>query len=192
MFRLDNLLERWAGVYAPLANACGCGTSQNFFRIDRIGGDNAFARNFNTAPSPAMAVPTNIDAEMGDNPKQVVYHHGIYIMVKQASAAANMPTTNHADEREASDCKEDLDTIAQDLLAYLFHLRTRARGDADIPGLTPEDRIAIKGFELEKAKWWTVPEMYNGWWVLGLEFDHVESRMLCIKEEKYTERTMLT
>ena len=105
MFRLDNLLEKWASIYSPLANACGCGTSQNFFRIDRIGGDNAFARNFNTAPSPAMAVPTNIDAEMGDNPKQVVYHHGIYIMVKQASAAANMPTTNHADEREASDCK---------------------------------------------------------------------------------------
>lgn len=81
MFRLDNLLEDWATRYKPLSHDPAEGTKhKTFYRIDRLGGDNGFARNFNTAPSPCMAFPTSIDAKMGRNAKQISYHHGFYFM----------------------------------------------------------------------------------------------------------------
>ena len=184
MFRLDNLLEHWATIYKPLSHDPSEDSSRKtFYRIDRLGGDNAFARNFNTAPSPCMAFPTAIDAEMGRTAKQIVYHHGFYFMVKQSSAVCGK--LNHAADLDAAECKADLDDLAQDLLAWLYAERKRATDPATLNQYTQEERIALQGLELEEAKWWTVPELYNGWWVLGIEFDRTESRTLCVKPERY-------
>ena len=84
MFRLDNFLEAWAQKYRPLSHDPSAKSKhRTFYRIDRLGDSNEFVRNFNTAPSPCMAVPTNIDGGMGKNNKQLQYHHGLYFMVKQ-------------------------------------------------------------------------------------------------------------
>ena len=184
MFRLDNLLEDWATRYKPLSHDPAEGAKhKTFYRIDRLGGDNGFARNFNTAPSPCMAFPTSIDAKMGRNAKQISYHHGFYFMVKQASAS--LSKTNHSADLDAADCKAELNDLAIALLAYLFDLRAKARKMQLGDTYTKADCIAIAGLELEEAEWWTVPELYNGWWVLGIEFDRTESRELCVNEEQY-------
>lgn len=198
MFRLDNLLEDWATRFKPLSHDPAEGAKhKTFYRIDRLGGDNGFARNFNTTPSPCMAFPTSIDAKMGRNAKQISYHHGFYFMVKQASAS--LSKTNHSADLDAADCKAELNDLATALLAYLFELRAMARkklrGETytkaskmqlvDIDTYTKADCIAIAGLELEEAEWWTVPELYNRWWVLGIEFVRTESRELCVNEEQY-------
>lgn len=185
MFRLDNLLEHWATIYKPLSHdPSGSAAHKTFYRIDRLGGDNAFARNFNTAPSPCMAFPTAIDAEMGRTYKQIVYHHGFYFMVKQSSAVTGK--LNHSADLDAAECKAELDDLAQALLAWLYAERKRATDPATLNLYTQEERVALQGLELEEAKWWTVPELYNGWWVLGVEFDRTESRTLCLNPEDYT------
>ena len=186
MFRLDNLLEHWATIYKPLSHdpsANADSKRKTFYRIDRLGSDNTFSRNFNTAPSPCMAFPTAIDAKMGNNAKQIVYHHGFYFMVKQSSAITGK--LNHSADLDAADCKAELNDLAQDLLAWLYDLRKKATDPATLKNFTQEERIAIQGLDLENAEWWTVPEQYNGWWVLGIEFDRTESRILCIKPEQY-------
>lgn len=184
MFRLDNFLEEWAIIYKPLSHDPAAGSKhKTFYRIDRLGGDNEFARNFNTAPSPSMAFPTVIDAKMGSNAKQIIYHHGFYFMVKQSSASNGK--LNHQSDLDAADCKAELDDLAQALLAYLYDLRNQARNAATNERFTKADRIALQGLDLENAEWWTVPELYNGWWVLGIEFDRTESRLLCVNPEDY-------
>lgn len=184
MFRLDNFLEYWATIYKPLSHDPSAKSKhKTFYRIDRLGGDNEFARNFNTAPSPCMAFPTSIDAEMGKNAKQIVYHHGFYFMVKQSSATNGK--LNRQSDLDAADCKAELDDLAQDLLAWLYAERKRATDPATLKDYTQEEQIALKGLALEEAKWWSVPELYNGWWVLGIEFDRTESRNLCVNPEDY-------
>jgi len=184
MFRLDNFLEKWATIYKPLSHDPSADAKhKTFYRIDRLGGDNTFARNFNTAHSPCMAFPTAIDAKMGRIPSQIVYHHGFYFMSKQSSAS--LGKLNHSADLDAADCKAELNDLAQALLAWLYAERKRATDPATLNNYTQEERIALQGLDLEHAEWWTVPELYNGWWVLGIEFDRTESRTLCVKPEDY-------
>ena len=186
MFRLDNLLEHWATIYEPLSHDPSANAEpkrKSFFRIDRLGGDNTFSRNFNTAPSPCMAFPTAIDAKMGRTFKQIEYHHGFYFMVKQSSAVSGK--LNHAADLDAANCKAELDDLAQALLAWLYAERKRATDPATMKDYTQEERIALQGLDLENAEWWTAPELFNGWWVLGIEFDRTESRVLCVNPEDY-------
>ena len=186
MYRLDNLLEHWATIYKPLSHDPSQDAEpkrKSFYRIDRLGGDNTFSRNFNTAPSPCMAFPTAIDAKMGDTPKQIIYHHGFYFMVKQSSAVSGK--LNHSADLDAAECKAELDSLTQDLLAYLYFIRKKATDPKTLNEYSQEERIALQGLDLENAEWWTVPELYNGWWVLGVELDRVESRTICIQPDKY-------
>ena len=182
MFRLDNFLEAWAQKYRPLSHDPSAKSKhRTFYRIDRLGDSNEFSRNFNMASSPCMAVPTNIDGGMGKNNKQLQYHHGLYFMVKQPTVG--LSKTALQDDLSAAECKEQLDTLAQALLAYLYEQQTLAKNNKGT--FDKETRIALIGMNLDGAEWWTVPKMYNGWWVLGLEFDRIESRHLCVNPADY-------
>lgn len=56
MFRLDNLLERWAELYTPLSHTKD--GRKSFFRIGMIDANSYFVRNFNTCPPSCMAYAT--------------------------------------------------------------------------------------------------------------------------------------
>jgi hypothetical protein len=62
MFRLDNLLERWAELYTPLSHTKD--GRKSFFRIGMIDANSYFVRNFNTCPPSCMAYATHVDAEI--------------------------------------------------------------------------------------------------------------------------------
>lgn len=182
MFRLDEYLEHWAEIYRPLSHDPSPRSKhRSFYRIDRLGDSNEFVRNFNTAPSPCMSVPTNINAGMGTDINQVVYHHALYFMVKQPTLG--LTKTALQDDLTAAQCKEELDSLAQALLAYLKKEKTQAKNYPN--NYEKELRIALSGIDIQSAEWWSVPKLYNGWWVLGLEFDRIDSRKLCVNPADY-------
>lgn len=199
MQRLDHILEQWATLYKPLShNPDKSAKHQTFYRIDAISEQNAFMRNFNTAPSPAMAYCTIVDAGLNEqNPKLVDYYHVVYFMVKQRTT---LNATAVTDNEESAELKFDLSDMVQDLLAFLLSLRSAclsgskhvvlatAEETVSEPLLfpvTPEVREAIAGLDPATVKWSTIPMKYGNWWFVGLEFTCTAQRKLCIAGTKY-------
>ena len=198
MFRFDQLLEEWATRYKPLSHDPAADAKQKaFYRIDTINNNNEFVQSYNIAHSPCMAYSTLIDASLArGNGKIISYRHSIYFMVKQEPPKRNAKTTIN-DALEATEAKFDADELVQDLLAFLFALKDElknpqagANGKSSIVRqiakcLSPEERKAFAGLNLETAEWGTMPVRYNGWWICGLEIEQLAPRSLCIVEERY-------
>lgn len=200
MFRLDNILEAWAAAYKPLSHDISAGSQhRTFYRIDTINSNNEFVQNYNMAASPCMAYSTLIDASLSrTNKKFISYRHVIYFMVKQAPPKSNARTMVN-DSLEATEAKYDADVLVQDLLAFLYALKTASsqtvrgtatnKGDdiiATILATLPEDDLkGIAGLQLDGAEWGTLPVKYNHWWICGLEIEQLVPRNLCVVPERY-------
>lgn len=190
MFRLDNVLEKWAEVYEPLKHDPSAKAKhKTFFRISMIDGQSYFIRNYNTQPSPCMAYATHVDAEMERNPKFINYRHVIYFLEKQVNAQQKNDVT---DELAATEARFDTDTMVQDLLAFLDQMQTAANNGKDsltIAGnsfpITSDIRQGLRGLKLNEAHWGTLPTMFNGWQICGLTIEQTAPRLLCINEGKY-------
>lgn len=190
MFRLDNVLEKWAEVYEPLKHDPSAKAKhKTFFRISMIDGQSYFIRNHATQPSPCMAYATHVDAEMERNPKFINYRHVIYFLCKQQNAPQKNDVT---DELAATEARFDTDTMVQDLLAFLDQMQTAANNGKDsltIAGnsfpITSDIRQGLRGLKLSEAHWGTLPTMFNGWQICGLTIEQTAPRLLCINEGKY-------
>jgi hypothetical protein len=198
-FRLDTILEQWAQVYTPLSHDPDpLKKHRTFYRVGMIDQNSEFVRNFQTCASPAMAYATHIDAEMSkQSPKAISYRHVVYFMVKQA--AGSLSKTLATDEEGAADARFQTDGMVQDLLAYLFTLRSLVGGkrpSADqmqviehifqgTPQFDPATRNGINGLRLEEAHWGTLPVMFAGWHICGLTIEQLQSRDLCIVPSRY-------
>lgn len=203
MFRLDNILERWAEIYKPLHHNA---THPTYFRIGMIGENSYFNRNFNTMDGACMAYATHIDAELAQqNPKAVTYRHVIYFMQKQP--AGTLSKTQITDEEGACEARFKTDDMVQDLMAVLFTLKGMANGKSPSPdavaGLPadmlqflrdtaadPQYREGLRGMKLDEAHWGTLPSpnggvWFNGWQLCGLTIEQVMPRLLCVNPNRY-------
>lgn len=190
MFRLDNVLEKWAEFYGPLKHdPAAKAKHKTFFRISMIDAQSYFVRNFPTQPSPCMAYATHVDAEMEHNPKFISYRHVIYFLVKQQNAPQKNDVT---DEMAATDARYDTDELVQDLLAFLSQMQTAANNGqtaVTVAGhsfpITSDIRQGLRGLKLGEAHWGTLPAMFNGWQICGLTIEQTVPRLLCINEQRY-------
>ena len=204
MFRLDNILERWAELYTPLrhnASVSGGSTvgAHSFFRISMIDANSYFVRNFNICPPTCMAYATHVDAELAQNPKAISYRHVIYFLQKQA--AGDLSKTAITDDLAATEARFATDDMVQDLLAVLWAMKGVVNGKK-LPsfqggageGLAqlieqtardPEYAEGLRGLQLEQAHWGTLPNMLNGWQLCGLTIEQVTPRLLCVNPERY-------
>lgn len=193
MFRLDDILEQWAVIYRPLSHDPSAKSKhRTYFRISMINDQSYFVRNFNIQPTPSMAYATHIDADMAVNPKFVTYQHFIYMLVKQANGHQQNAVT---DEIAATEARYECNDLVQDLLSFLEHLKTAANNNCTeltVAGhkfsITKETRQGLRGLQLEKAHWGTLPTHYNGWQICGLTLDQLCPRDLCIVESRYIEK----
>lgn len=199
MFRLDNILERWAELYQPLQH--NKDAHPTFFRISMIDDNSYFVRNYSKMEGACMAYATHIDAEMAkQNSKSVSYRHVIYFLVKQTPGTLSKTTIT--DEEGATEARFKCDDMVQDLIAVLRVMKGCAGGKSVPPELTSDDaadmrefieataadadyREGLRGLELDGAHWGTLPVKYNGWQVCGLTIEQVTPRLLCVKMEKY-------
>jgi len=199
MFRLDNILERWAEIYTPLKhNEDG---KKSFFRISMIDANSYFVRNFNTCPPSCMAYATHVDAEINkQNPKQISYRHVIYFLQKQP--AGTLSKTQITDELGATEARFSTDDMVQDLIAVLKTMQGCANGKSVPANLMkpeykeirefiertaadPEYREGLRGLQIDGAHWGTLPTMLNGWQICGLTLEQTAPRLLCVNQERY-------
>lgn len=198
MFRLDNILERWAELYKPLSH--NTATHKTFFRIGMIDMQSYFVRNYNMMDGVAMAYATHIDADLvQQNPKAVMYRHVIYFLSKQQNAQGKTDVT---DEDAATEARFLTDDMVQDLLAVLWAMKGFLGGkslpDSVLSGLPsevvqfiqqtaadPQYREGLRGLQLEQAHWGTLPTQITGWQLCGLTIEQVSPRLLCINQERY-------
>ena len=206
MFRLDNILERWAELYTPLSHNStsgdGKGIRKSFFRIGMIDAQSYFVRNYNMMNGCCMAYATHVDAELAQqNPKAVTYRHVIYFLVKQQNAQGKTDVT---DEDAATEARFMTDDMVQDLLAVLWAMKGVVNGKK-LPSLSgegsgerldvmdfieqtardPEYAEGLRGLQLEQAHWGTLPGVFNGWQLCGLTIEQVTPRLLCVNPERY-------
>lgn len=201
MFRLDNILERWAELYKPLSH--NEATRKTFFRISMIDAQSYFVRNYSMMERCAMAYATHIDADLAQqNPKAVIYRHVIYFLSKQQNAQGK---TNITDEDAATEARFLTDDMVQDLLAVLWAMKGvvngkqlpsiqgGAGGGSDVVDFirnTAADtqyREGLRGLQLEGAHWGTLPAQISGWQLCGLTIEQVSPRQLCINQERYVQ-----
>ena len=199
MFRLDNILERWAELYTPLSHTKD--GKKSFFRIGMIDANSYFVRNFNTCPSSCMAYATHVDAEINkQNPKQLSYRHVVYFLQKQP--AGTLSKTQITDEEGATEARFSTDDMVQDLIALLAALKGMVGGKslpADVRSGLPDEmlqfirdtaadpqyREGLRGLQIDEAHWGTLPTMLNGWQICGLTIEQVTPRLLCVNPERY-------
>ena len=199
MFRLDNILERWAELYTPLSHTKD--GKKSFFRIGMIDANSYFVRNFNTCPSSCMAYATHVDAEINkQNPKQLSYRHVVYFLQKQP--AGTLSKTQITDEEGATEARFHTDDMVQDLIALLAALKGMVGGKslpADVRSGLPDEmlqfirdtaadpqyREGLRGLHIDEAHWGTLPTMLNGWQICGLTIEQVAPRLLCVNQERY-------
>ena len=201
MFRLDNVLEKWAEVYEPLKHdPAAKAKHKTFFRISMIDGQSYFIRNHNTQPSPCMAFATHVDAESEKNSKFITYRHVIYFMQKQP--AGTIEKTQITDELGATEARFTTDDMAQDFIALIDTMQSVANGKS-IPASVlgndaaeikdfieqtardPEYTQGLRGLHIDEAHWGTLPPMFNGWQICGLTIEQTVPRRLCINPERY-------
>ena len=206
MFRLDNILERWAELYTPLSHnsvpaGSDSGARKSFFRIGMIDAQSYFVRNYNIMNGRAMAYATHVEAELAQqNPKAVSYRHVIYFLVKQQNAQGKTDVT---DEDAATEARFLTDDMVQDLLAVLWAMKGVVNGKqlpsiqggavggsgiADFIEQTardPEYAEGLRGLQLEQAHWGTLPTVFNGWQLCGLTIEQVTPRLLCVNPNRY-------
>lgn len=205
MFRLDNLLERWAELYTPLSHnsvpaGSASGARKSFFRIGMIDAQSYFVRNYNMMNGCCMAYATHVDAELAQqNPKAVTYRHVIYFLVKQQNAQGKTDVT---DEDAATEARFFTDDMVQDLLAVLWAMKGMVGGKSLPPTVLgdsvaeikkfieqtardPEYAEGLRGLQLEGAHWGTLPGVFNGWQLCGLTIEQVTPRLLCVNPERY-------
>lgn len=197
MFRLDNLLERWAELYTPLSHTKD--GRKSFFRIGMIDANSYFVRNFSAMQGACMAYATHVDAEINkQNTKQLSYRHVIYFLIKQP--AGTLATNQVTDEIGPTEARFQTDDMVQDLLAVLFTMKSVANGK-NLPSDLPVDsdvrqflseftsdpvyREGLRGLQLEEAHWGTLPTVLNGWQICGLTIEQVAPRLLCVNQERY-------
>ena len=201
MFRLDNILERWAELYTPLSHTKD--GQKSFFRIGMIDANSYFVRNFNTCPPSCMAYATHVDAEINkQNPKQLSYRHVVYFLQKQP--AGTLSKTQITDEEGATEARFHTDDMVQDLIALLSALKGMVGGKslpADVLAGLPSDMLAflhdtaadpqyregLRGLHIDEAHWGTLPTMFNGWQICGLTIEQVVPRLLCVNQERYVQ-----
>lgn len=198
MFRLDNLLERWAELYTPLSHTKD--GQKSFFRIGMIDANSYFVRNFNTCPPSCMAYATHVDAEINkQNTKQLTYRHVIYFLQKQP--AGTLSKTQITNEEGATEARFATDDMVQDLIALLATMKGLANGkslpasvlgdsvaeikDFILQALDPQYREGLRGLQIDEAHWGTLPTMLNGWQVCGLTIEQTVPRLLCVNQERY-------
>jgi hypothetical protein len=197
MFRLDNLLERWAELYTPLSHTKD--GRKSFFRIGMIDANSYFVRNFSAMQGACMAYATHVDAEINkQNTKQLSYRHVIYFLIKQP--AGTLATNQVTDEIGPTEARFQTDDMVQDLLAVLFTMKSVANGKSlpsDLPidsdvrqflsefASDPAYREGLRGLQLEEAHWGTLPTVLNGWQICGLTIEQIAPRLLCVNQERY-------
>lgn len=195
MFRLDNVLEKWAEVYEPLKHdPAAKAKHKTFFRISMIDGQSYFIRNYNTQPSPCMAFATHVDAESEKNSKFITYRHVIYFLKKQEN---DPQKTDVTDELAATDARYDTDEMVQDLIAFLREMQTAANNGANgltVTGLsgsehffpiTKDERQSWRGMKLDAVSWGTIPPLITGWQLCGITIEQLQPCLLCIHTNKY-------
>jgi len=206
MFRLDNILERWAELYEPLKHNSpepkGKGLRKSFLRIGMIDADSYFVRNFNQMHTACCAYVTHVDAEVNkQNIKQVSYRHIIYMMQKQP--AGTLAKTQITDEEGATEARFTTDDMMQDLIAVLTTLKSMVGGKSlsaemvsELPAdmlqflrdivADPDYRDGLRGLHIDEAHWGTLPVHLNGWQICGLTIEQTTSRRLCINSSRYS------
>lgn len=185
MFRFDNILEHWAEIYKPIAHTDDPAQKHKaFYRCDTISSESAFVRNFNTAVSPAVAYITSIDAQFSAT-GVATHAYGFYLMMKQRTLG--MAKSDRQREGEEAECKAALFDMLTDLVAYLTRLKRAATSGQ----IKDRELVAgLVGLNLDTLSCASVPERYNGWWLLGVQVDCVVQPKRCVAAEKYKDGTI--
>lgn len=195
MFKLDDVLERWAIIYEPMQHNPSLAAKPEdlaFFRIDRLELENAFTRTFNLLKKPCLCQAINFDSQLDEKrPRLALYHHQLYFCQKQYGGPNYMQ-----EEKAAADTKYDINEMVLDLIGFLFALQDAAEGKSfpkDTPqsvrdlftNLSDEERRGIKGLQMNQTEWWSVPRFKNGWWIMGVELWSLDTTQLCIRPTRY-------
>lgn len=173
MFRMDNLLEKWAQNFKPISHDPTPGSREKrFYRMDSVMRMNEFMKDMTMAKSPSMGYATQVDADLeGMSQKFFNYTHRIFFFVKQAPPTTS---TNILDENLAADAKAEGVELAEHLLAWLTEEKKNLSGD-------------LRGIEFKGASVMSLPSKYGEWWLTELVIEQLHPRNLCVDKTLYND-----
>lgn len=184
-FRFDDILEQWAMCYKPISHNPERNSKEKaFYRIKTINMENELMRNQNMAKSPAMAYSVIVDGE-AKGKGTISYEHTIYFFSRAVSHS--LAKTAKQDENIGIDQQQLMDEMVQDLLAYLWELKSTGRDPITGQVYDASTVKSLRGLDLEKANWATIPNVvkFGEWHIMGLQIEQIVPRQLCINKAKY-------
>jgi len=183
-FRFDNILEDWTVLYKTLSHdKAKDSKNKRFFRIKTIDTTNEFGRNSNTLQSPCMLYSVMVDAENDGRAKVVSYRYEIYF----ASRAISRGLAKNAKQNDelGTDQQLAMDDMVQDLLAYLHEMKLTGACPITKQMLDNVQLQGLKGLQLDKAEWASIPIKFGEWHIMGLSIEGIAPRLLCVNTELY-------
>lgn len=191
MITFSNIIEEWAKIYKPIAHDPDPKNKHKaFFLIDTEQTENDFYAHFNTIGYPCMGYDTRIHVAVTDrNQKVIAYRQYVLFMMPQKSASSARTVIN--DDSEGARCKAELDSMCQELLAYLSKLKAAAPegklviSDDLTVTIPPEDALTLRGLDLSEVQWETEARRLGKWWMATLELTVISPRRKCITTANY-------
>lgn len=184
--KLHEIIEEWAEKFKPINHQPTVKNGTAFYLIDSLNTENGFVRNHNVCKSPCMAYSTVIDAELASAGKAVDRQVVIYLLARQPASTQSLKSIARNDEETELDIKLMLDGYVQELLNYLAAIKRTGKNPITEEQYDDETLREVKYLQLDQAKWGSLPEKFESWWVVGMEMIQLVPRNTCVTTSSYT------
>ena len=170
MYRLDNLIEKWATEFKLIShNPEGGADGKRFFRIDGITDLKPLLLGLTKVKTPVAVFNTQIEGSSNEKGSGTYYLVNIFILVPQEKT-----TAPYREDLNAANAKYMAAEIAEKLKAWLAE---KKKDEKRYPEL--------KGLNLKSAATYSFPLQFNNWWPLHIQMDYLNMEYTCVNPEDY-------
>lgn len=185
--KLHEIIEEWATLFKPIKHRPRVKNGRAFYLIDSLNTENGFIRNHNTCKSPCLAFSTVIDAQFASSGKAIDRQVVLYLLARQPASTQSLKKIARTDEETENEVKLMLDSYVQELLNYLAAIKRTGKNPITSTQYDAESLNELKYLQLDQAKWGSLPEKFESWWVVGVEITQLNPRNTCVSVAMYSD-----
>lgn len=170
MYRIDNLIEKWAADFKLIShNPEGGKDGKRFFRIDSIEALKPLILSLTSLKSPVVAYCTQVEASSNERGAGTYFGVNIFIMVPQEKTSSP-----YREDLQAAEAKYLAVDIAEKLKTWLAE---KKKDEKNYPEL--------RGLDLRTSAMGSFPIKLGNWWPLQIKMDYLNADYLCVLPEDY-------
>lgn len=170
MYRLDNVIEKWAADFKLISHdPDGGAEGKRFFRIDSISKLKPLILSLTRVSTPVVAYCTEIQGNGNEKGPGTYYGVDIFILTPQEKVREP-----YREDIAAAEAKYLAVEISEKLRAWLMEKKREGNEYPELKGLD------LKGFAVA-----SFPQKLGDWWPLHIVLDYLNTDYQCVLPDDY-------